>query len=59
MFTHNDYEGLPDSIAPVNVQRMNRFMSDANAGKSEAVMKAAYGKTYWFYYLFRYLNKSE
>ena len=59
VFTHNDYEGLPDYIAPANVQRMNRFMADANAGKSEAVMKAAYGKTYWFYYLFRYLSRPE
>ena len=59
VFTHNDYDGLPDYIAPNNVQRMNRFMADANAGKSAAVMEAAYGKTYWFYYLFRYVNRPE
>ena len=58
-FTHNDYNGLPTYISPNNVQRMNRFMADANAGKSEAVMAASYGKTYWFYYLFRYLNRPE
>ena len=58
-FTHNDYNGLPTYISANNVQRMNRFMADANAGKSEAVMAASYGKTYWFYYLFRYLNRPE
>ena len=59
VFTHNDFEGLPAYISPNNVQRMNRFMADANAGKSQAVMEASYGKTYWFYYLFRYLNRPE
>ena len=59
VFTHEDFNGLPESIAPVNVQRINRFMADANAGKSEAVMKAAYGNTYWFYFIFRYLNQQQ
>ena len=59
VFTHNDFNGLPDSIAPVNVQRINHFMADANAGKSETVMRASYGKTYWFYFIFRYLNKQQ
>ena len=59
VFTHDDYEGLPAYIDPNNVQRMNRFMADANAGKSEAVMKVSYGKTYWFYFLFRYVNRPE
>ena len=59
VFTHNDFEGLPAYIAPGNVQRMNRFMADANAGKSQAVMEASYGKTYWFYYLYRYLKRPE
>ena len=59
VFTHDDFNGLPSYIAPVNVQRINRFMADANAGKSETVMAAAYGKTYWFYFLFRYLNRPE
>ncbi|MBR3485124.1 MAG: hypothetical protein IKH40_02200 [Bacteroidales bacterium] len=59
VFTHQDFNGLPESIAPVNVQRINRFMADANSGKSEAVMKAAYGNTYWFYFIFRYLNQQQ
>ena len=59
VFTHEDFNGLPESIAPVNVQRINRFMADANAGKSEAVMKATYGNTYWFYFIFRYLNQQQ
>ena len=59
VFTHQDFNGLPETIAPVNVQRINRFMADANAGKSEAVMKAAYGNTYWFYFIFRYLNQQQ
>ena len=57
VFTHNDFSGLPDTIAPVNVQRINRFMADANAGKQEAAMRASYGNTYWFYFMFRYLNQ--
>ncbi|MBQ9398909.1 MAG: hypothetical protein IJU08_10505 [Bacteroidales bacterium] len=57
VFTHDDFNGLPDTIAPVNVQRINRFMADANAGKKEAAMKASYGNTYWFYFIFRYLNQ--
>ncbi|MBQ5434825.1 MAG: hypothetical protein IIT50_02150, partial [Bacteroidales bacterium] len=59
VFTHQDFNGLPESIAPVNVQRINRFMADANSGKSEVVMKAAYGNTYWFYFIFRYLNQQQ
>ncbi|MCR5744674.1 MAG: DUF6057 family protein [Bacteroidales bacterium] len=59
VFTHQDFNGLPETIAPVNVQRINRFMADANSGKSEAVMKAAYGNTYWFYFIFRYLNQQQ
>ena len=59
VFTHQDFNGLPERIAPVNVQRINRFMADANSGKSEAVMKAAYGNTYWFYFIYRYLNQQQ
>ena len=59
VFTHEDFVGLPDNIAPVNVERINRFMADANAGKREAIMKAAYGNTYWFYFIFRYLNQQK
>lgn len=59
VFTHEDFTGLPPTIAPVNVQRINRFMADANAGKSEAVMKATYGNTYWFYFIFRYRNQQQ
>ena len=59
VFTHDDFNGLPDTIAPVNVQRINRFMADVNAGKKEAVMRASYGNTYWFYFIFRYLNQQQ
>ena len=57
VLTHNDFSGLPDTIAPINVQRINRFMADANAGKQETAMRASYGNTYWFYFMFRYLNQ--
>ena len=57
VFTHQDFNGLPETIAPANVQRINQFMADANSGKKEAVMKASYGNTYWFYFIFRYLNQ--
>ena len=59
VFTHQDFIGLPESIAPVNVQRINRFMADVNSGKKEAVMKASYGNTYWFYFIFRFLNQQQ
>ncbi|MBQ6073750.1 MAG: hypothetical protein IJK90_07560 [Bacteroidales bacterium] len=59
VFTHEDFNGLPPYISPSNVQRLNRFMADANARKSESVMEATYGKTYWFYYIYRYLNRQQ
>ena len=59
VFTHADFSGLPAYIAPKNVQRINRFMADAQAGKTMAEMEAVYGKTYWFYYLYRYQNRPE
>ena len=58
-FTHDGYDGLPASIAPGNVQRLNRFLADVDAGKSRAAMEAVYGKTYWFYYVYRYQNRPE
>jgi len=57
-FTHEDYSGLPAYINPVNVQGLNRFIADANSGKTMAMMEAMYGKTYWFYFLYRY-NRTE
>ena len=57
-FTHEDYSGLPPYIDPVYVQGLNRFIADANSGKSMAMMEAMYGKTYWFYFLYRY-NRAE
>ena len=59
VFTHEDFNGLPNYISPNNVQRMNRFMNDTKSGKSESVMKAAYGDTYWFYYIYRYLSRTQ
>ena len=58
-FTHDDFVGLPAYIAPGNIQRLSRFMNDVNVGKSRALMEATYGKTYWFYYVYRYQNRPE
>ena len=57
--THEDFTGLPAYIAPNNVQRLNQFMNDVNVGKSRAVMESLYGKTYWFYFVYRYNNRPE
>lgn len=57
--THEDFTGLPAYIAPNNVQRINQFMNDVNVGKSRAFMESMYGKTYWFYFVYRYNNRPE
>ena len=54
--THQDFEGLPAFLAPAYALRINRFIADMKAGKSEEKMRKDYGDTYWFYYYFRYRN---
>ena len=54
--THNDFEGLPGYLAPAHARRINSFILDMKAGKSEEKMRKDYGDTYWFYYYFRYLK---
>ena len=57
--THKDNDSLPAYIAPNTVQRLNRFIADSNAKKGMAYMESTYGKTHWFYFLYRYLNSPE
>ena len=54
--THQDFEGLPAFLAPAHALRINRFIADMKAGKSEEKLRKDYGDTYWFYYYFRYRN---
>ena len=54
--THSDFNGLPDYLAPAYAQRINRFIADMQANRTEAEMRRSYGDTYWFYYFFRYRN---
>ena len=54
--THQDFEGLPAFLAPAYARRINGFIADMKAGKSEEKMRKDYSDTYWFYYYFRYRN---
>lgn len=51
--THEDASGIPSVIEPKTVQRLNQFIADSRAGLSVDRMEEKYGKTYWFYYLYR------
>ena len=59
VMTHSDFEGLPPYLYPNHVRRINAFITDMQAGKSEAQMRQTYGDTYWFYYYYRYRTRPE
>lgn len=54
VLTHNDFEGLPPYISGLHAQRISAFLTDGQAGMSQAEMEKKYGDTYWFYYYYRY-----
>ncbi len=51
--THDDASGMPSAVEPGTVARLNQFIADARAGISADKMEERYGKTYWFYYLYK------
>lgn len=52
--THSDTDGLPPVIDRRLVAEMEAFMRDSSARKDAGYMEKVYGRTYWFYYLYRY-----
>jgi hypothetical protein len=42
-----------------SARRIDGFITDLQAGKSEEEMLRKYGDTYWFYYYYRYRTRSE
>ena len=59
VLTHSDFKGLPQYISLANARRIDSFITDLRAGKTEAEMQQQYGDTYWFYYYYRYRTRPE
>ena len=59
VLTHSDFKGLPQYISLANARRIDSFITDLRAGKTEAEMQQQYGDTYWFYYYYRYRTRTE
>ena len=49
-----DASGVPPFIDRRIVGAMEQFVADSRAGRDESWMSARYGRTYWFYYFYRY-----
>lgn len=52
--THDSPEGLPPTISRNTISGISSFMRDSGSGKDMGYMEKVYGKTYWFYYFYRY-----
>ena len=59
VLTHTDFKGLPQYISLSNARRIDGFITDLQAGKTEEEMYRKYGDTYWFYYYYRYSTRPE
>ena len=59
VMTHSDFNGLPPYLSLNHARRINAFLTDMQAGKSEEKMQQSYGDTYWFYYYYRYRTRPE
>ena len=54
VLTHDSFQGLPEYLSPAYARRISNFISDSQAGRSEAEMQRSYGDTFWFYYYYRF-----
>jgi len=52
--THDSLEGVPSYLSPENVTRMQAFLQAVRAGKPESYIRTHFGRTYWYYLLYRY-----
>ena len=59
VMTHSNFDGLPPYLSQSHARRINAFLTDMRAGKTEEQMRQAYGDTYWFYYYYRYRTRPE
>ena len=52
--THGGPEGMPGFISQRVVSDFTRFISLVQSGKDEESLQKEFGKTYWFYYYYRF-----
>lgn len=52
--THGGPEGMPGFITQKVTSDFTRFISLVQSGRDEASMVKEFGKTYWFYYYYRF-----
>lgn len=52
--THGGPEGMPGFITQKVTSDFTRFISLVQSGRDEASLEKEFGKTYWFYYYYRF-----
>ncbi len=52
--THGGPEGMPGFITPKVTSDFTRFITLVQSGRDEASLEKEFGKTYWFYYYYRF-----
>lgn len=52
--THGGPEGMPGFISQKMVSDFTRFITLVQSGRDEASLMKEFGKTYWFYYYYRF-----
>lgn len=52
--THDGPEGMPDFISRKTAASFTKFITALQSGRNEASMQKEFGKTYWFYYHYRF-----
>ncbi len=52
--TYGGPEGMPGFISPKVTSDFTRFITLVQSGRDEASLEKEFGKTYWFYYYYRF-----
>ena len=52
--THGGPEGMPGFITQKVTSDFTRFITLVQSGRDEASLEKEFGKTYWFYYYYRF-----
>jgi hypothetical protein len=52
--THDGPEGMPGFVSRQTASDFARFLTCYQAGRDAAGMQREFGKTYWFYYYYRF-----